>query len=581
MAIYDKASLVLIPSGTKTSKVYSQKPTNGDGDFTFSRSTAATRVNASGNIEKETGNLLLQSNQFDTTWTLDAGMTLTSGQSGYDGTSNAWLLDKPATNFREMKQSVTYSGVSTYSIYAKSGSLTAMTLRFVDGVANHYARFDLSSGSPISSTGNVIDMVMTDVGGGWYRCSTTIGSITGNQVYVYPDIEYNQAAGYIYIQDAQLEQGLVARDYIETTTTAIYGGITDNVPRLDYQGSCPALLLEPQRTNGITQSEYSGVYSTQGIVSMTDNFANSPEGYNNAFRVIPTTSNVQHLFFRSGMGNAALTYTQSIFAKANGYNFCFIRFDLPTRYAFFDLQNGTTAYTDSEITSTITDMGNGWYRCTATMTTTQYANAVIGVAEAGDSQADKDFAGDGTSSVLFYGHQSELGSYATSYIPTYGSAVTRNGESCIKTGISSLIGQTEGTLFLEAKSFANVYPTNTYTAITNSTGSNRILVGIAAQSNELRIVGVFGGVSNGGNNYTISDTTNYFKVAVKYYGSTLDVFINGEKKTSQSFGGYSNLVDAVRFDDGNGALPFEGDVKQRLIFPTALTDQEMIDLTTI
>ena len=58
MSIYDKASLVLIPSGTKTSKVYSQKPVNGDGDFTFSRSTAATRVNADGNIEKETQNLI-------------------------------------------------------------------------------------------------------------------------------------------------------------------------------------------------------------------------------------------------------------------------------------------------------------------------------------------------------------------------------------------------------------------------------------------------------------------------------------------------------------------------------------------
>ena len=59
MSIYDKASLVLIPSGTKTSKVYSQKPVNGDGDFTFSRSTAATRVNADGNIEKQTGNYCL------------------------------------------------------------------------------------------------------------------------------------------------------------------------------------------------------------------------------------------------------------------------------------------------------------------------------------------------------------------------------------------------------------------------------------------------------------------------------------------------------------------------------------------
>ena len=81
MSIYDKASLVLIPSGTKTSKVYSQKPVNGDGDFTFSRSTAATRVNADGNIEKETQNLLCRSNTFDTTW-VNSSSTETGGQSG-------------------------------------------------------------------------------------------------------------------------------------------------------------------------------------------------------------------------------------------------------------------------------------------------------------------------------------------------------------------------------------------------------------------------------------------------------------------------------------------------------------------
>ena len=69
--------------------MYSQKPVNGDGDFTFSRSTAATRVNADGNIEKETQNLLLQSNTFDTTWT-DNMLTITSGQAGYDGTNDAW-----------------------------------------------------------------------------------------------------------------------------------------------------------------------------------------------------------------------------------------------------------------------------------------------------------------------------------------------------------------------------------------------------------------------------------------------------------------------------------------------------------
>jgi hypothetical protein len=44
-------SLALIPSGYKASKVYSVLPTDGTGDFTFTRSGNATRVNSEGLIE--------------------------------------------------------------------------------------------------------------------------------------------------------------------------------------------------------------------------------------------------------------------------------------------------------------------------------------------------------------------------------------------------------------------------------------------------------------------------------------------------------------------------------------------------
>jgi hypothetical protein len=45
MSYFDDASLVMIPSGYKTSKVYSVKPTDGTGDLTFTRSNdTATRV---------------------------------------------------------------------------------------------------------------------------------------------------------------------------------------------------------------------------------------------------------------------------------------------------------------------------------------------------------------------------------------------------------------------------------------------------------------------------------------------------------------------------------------------------------
>jgi len=216
--------------------------------------------------------------------------------------------------------------------------------------------------------------------------------------------------------------------YLPTTTTTSVGGILANQPRIDFTGGgCGSLLLEGSRTNVITHSEYiKGIGPTQNM-TLLNNASVNPQGLQYATEAVPFQNISTHIFFKSGMGNAANTFTQSIYAKANGYNFCFIRFDLPTTSAWFDLENGVVGQTQSGITSTIVDAGNGWYRCTATLTTTQYANAVIGVS---NQDGSTNFAANGTSSVLFWGWQSELGSYPTSYIPTYGTSVTRAKDLC-------------------------------------------------------------------------------------------------------------------------------------------------------
>ena len=65
MSFFDDASLVFLPSGQagKDGKAYSMKPTNGDGDFTFSRGSnlTATRIDSNGLIEKGRENLFLNS----------------------------------------------------------------------------------------------------------------------------------------------------------------------------------------------------------------------------------------------------------------------------------------------------------------------------------------------------------------------------------------------------------------------------------------------------------------------------------------------------------------------------------------
>jgi hypothetical protein len=167
-------------------------------------------------------NLLLESNQFDTTW-VSVTASVTSGQSGYDGSNDAWLLSKSAASGR-IYQNASVSGVATYSVYAKRNNLNWL---FIIGTASSYpeAYFDLLNGTIGNTSGhqNFLGADIKDVGNGWHRCSITFNDSLG-QFRIYPADGNNNVSGTsgsIYIQDAQLEAGSKATEYIPTTTEAV------------------------------------------------------------------------------------------------------------------------------------------------------------------------------------------------------------------------------------------------------------------------------------------------------------------------------------------------------------------------
>ncbi len=581
MSIYDKASLVLIPSGTKTSKVYSQKPVNGDGDFTFSRSTAATRVNADGNIEKETQNLLLQSNNFTSTWNVDTGITFTSGQSGYDGSSDAWKMDKTASDFLAIRQTPTYSGVVTFSLYAKQGTLRY--LNFYTPTANAQIWFDLQTGGFGNQAGTYIKNKIEDVGGGWYRCSVTYNASSGGELRLYPTSSsagYTAVAGNIYIQDAQLEQGLVARDYIETTTAAVEGGITDNVPRLDYtDSSCPALLLEPQRTNSHLHSEYIAGWTTPTSQGFESNSIVSPEGVQNATKIINTNSSSSWI---RQLPSVTIGQKQviSCFAKEGNRDiFNITYYDVTDGDRFFNYNLSTQTISGNGLShatyvdSNIIDYGNGWYRCYVVITAgnaTPQIQMAVGtnrIASANDY-------------IYLWGAQHEQNaSYATSYIPTYGTSVTRNADgsgSADETATPFILDSDFGLYWEGVINGTLVYPTF-FSGGNYSSGSDYRSY-LVYNGNTFQLFGVNEVLTA---QKTIALTLGaYTKILVKRVGSTIKWYVNGTEYNNAS--GTTTTIVKIRslFGSSLGA-PNHESVTQALIFETALTDQEAIDLTTI
>ena len=538
---FNKASLVMVPDAPIDGKLPSVKPEDRSGDFTFSRGSnlAATRVNKDGLIEKGRENLLLQSNQFDTTW-YNTTSSETGGQIGYDGSNDAWELSISAAAGR-LTQLISLGGVQTFSVYAKAGTYNFLDLYAIGNVA-HSAYFDLSTGS-VGTTFSLIDSSITSVGNGWYKCSITFSDTTLN-VRFYPAVADNDltgTSGSIYIQDAQLEQGLGATGYIETTTGAVQKGILENLPRLDYSGgaSCPSLLLEPQRSNLVTQSEYFGASSwVKQNCTITSNYAISPEGVNNASRIV--SSGVFFLYQLFTFTNA-VEYTLSFYVKSNGSG----------NDSFRLYAEGNSA------TKTAT---NEWVRHEYTFTG-QGTSKDFGLRDVGGSSLD----------ILIWGAQVEVGSYPTSYIPAYGSSVTRTGDNTGTIDVSSLGVTTGYTLFYELGDF-NVAFGGVWLA--QSGGSDRAY----------QVYGATAVIkTNSGDVYPFNHGTSGkgtgIKVAVNYDGTNINVFTNGTKRGT--WAANKTIWDSLTNLDMNLSSVQMVNWKQLLVFPTALTDDECIALTTI
>lgn len=391
--LLDQASLVLIPSGYKEDIVYSQIPTDGSGDLSFTRASNGTRINSAGLVENVPWNLVEQSNSFSTSpWSLVTG-SLTSGQTGYDGGSNGWLLTRTGTS-GYLEQSIAIPDNGIIFIYAKAGTKNWFRLR-ATSTASASAFFDLSTGE-VGSVANGSATIQS-VGNGWYLCALTFAPTTSNvRLYVADaDNDVSGSTGNVYIQNAQINIGSTAKPYFPTTDRL-------NVPRLTYQNGCPSLLLEKQSTNLVLYSEeFDNAYWVKDGSTATANAATSPDGTQNADKLFETAVTDFHRIYGSTISvTSGTAYTASIFVKAAEVTTFAIELRLTASVgtAVFDLVAETA--TGGGI---IENYGNGWYRCifTATATATGNGRPFFYMKQASS------YAGNASNGILIWGAQFE------------------------------------------------------------------------------------------------------------------------------------------------------------------------------
>jgi hypothetical protein len=582
--LLSSASLVLTPSSYKEGKLYSIIPENGDGDFTFTRATTATRVNSDGLVELVPYNLFQYSEEFDNAYWTKLNISVTANATtSPDGSITADKLIGDNNNFLKSLYKVigvSASTIYTGSVFVKAAEYTKFYFRSGSNTAAA-ATFDLTgNGSVIATFGSPISTSIIALSDGWYKVSLTHTTSSTNPDWAPNYVGYPNSG----VWGAQLVEGTNALPYQKTETRL-------NIPRIDYSlGGCPNILLEPQRTNTLTySSSFDNAAWTKVNATVTANTTTSPSGVVDADTLTADgTSNIHQTVSSAISFTNSTTYTYSVYVKKNTNNFIQLYFSasIGGMFANFDLNNGVVGtlgtITGTTPTSSITSVGNGWYRCSMTITANATTTAACVIHITSSSTAPRAESNTLSTSVFIWGAQVEAGSYATSYIPTTTASVTRNTDALTRNNIytNGLITAAGGTWFVEIR--GNVALTRdanvpNFLFISNNSsggglGANVLAIGNVGFTNSRMYIFK---LINGAYTQLAATTTTTIKIAIKWNGTTADVFVNGVKVVSATAFTTTNMEFLNCF-----AADVPKYINQMALFPTPLTDEQCSIITS-
>ena len=362
---------------------------------------------------------------------------------------------------------------------------------------------------------------------------------------------------------------------------------SNNAPRLDYSTGAEAFLLEPQSTNLITySSDFSNASWIKTRSSISSNSAISPDGTLNADKLIEDTSTNTHSTQNNvTIGNVDTTI--SVFVKADTRSRVrFILTDLTTGDYRVDLNlnnlsvienNGGNIGSWTNTSYKIENFTNNWYKVSLTATKGAGSQASLSI-NLLDNSGNHAYTGDGTSGLYIYGAQLEQKSYATSYIPSEGSQTTRNQETCINA--TPEINSEEGTLYAEISAFVGANE-DRQISISDGGTSNRVVMAFLSNGTQMQFVVASGGSITVNNTQTISTITSLTKIAFAYKANDFKIYANGSLIASDTSGAVPTGMDTLGFDRGDGNDKFFGNTKDVQVYTKALSDAELIKLTTI
>ena len=505
----------------KDGNLLAAKETNGrfkNTEFTVTRGTDATYVGKDGLIKDASFYNLLPHSEDFTTWTVNAATTVYSNTTETLSPTNTYSASKITSDGSNgLYKAVAFGGGNnTKSIYLKG----------IVGGEQVILR------DPAQTIEQKTLTLTTD----WVRYELTENQTSTIGLWI-NEIPSNG----IYMWGGQLVEGTEALDYQYTNGK-------EGIPRIDFTDNTDGhLLLEPQSKNLVTYSEDFSQWSN--VYAILNANQPSPDGFNNAFIVEDENATAYRKIDETITTNAT-PHTFSVFIKKKTSavsSYSGIQMGVGFSYVVFDSFNGTyheqsnTNYDNVEVQ----DFNSNWWRLKLTATVTTSTRVALWGAI---STSATNINNGATGSETFYGAQLEELSYATSYIPTNGSQVTRDAETCTGAGSSADFNSEEGVLYLEVAALAD--DTSQQIGVYGGSITEQLRIEIA---NSVIKAQLFNG-SYQANMSSTQTVTNFNKVGFKWKVNDFALWINGTEVVTDNSGTTFSAatLDNINFSAQNG-----------------------------
>ena len=557
-------------------------------------------------------NLLGFSEAFDNAaWTKVQTSIVTGAQANpVNGLFNAQkLMENTASGeHRTFFTIITAPNTYTYSVYLKAAERTFASLIHLTVSPQPSIVVNLTTGA-ITSPTNVTASGAVNVGNGWWRVwmtyTTTTSTTSYPQVMVFSNATTGNYVGDgnsgVYIYGAQLSDSASLDPYVPTpgaapSSTAFYG------PRFDFDPVTRAprgLLVEEQRTNLALYSEdFTNAAWTKENATATANATAAPDGATTADRLNASAgAGVHSTYTATAITVATGTNAAStIYVKKGTHRFVYMTQSVSVAHNFtaiFDLDGGGSTATQTGVGSlsgTIastsqTDVGNGWFRLSVTGSATGASRFVaVGFAQAAtgntiDNVGNVTYTAAGTETIFIWGAQLEAGAFATSYIPTVASTVTRSADVATITGqnFAQWYGQTQGSFVASVGLLASFnFPVPFMAADSAAATTKRIQIYLSGTAPTYRVTDGTDQAAINTAAVTIPSVSNF---ATAYQANNFAATVNGAAVATDS----SGTVPAVNtFYIGNQASTqfINGHIRNIRFIPARAADFQLQGLST-